>query len=303
MRGFWRIFRRSRRGVTGLVILAGFLAIAVVGPVLVGPVDRAGTNLPFLPPSPEHPFGTDQSGRDLFVAWVHGTRVSMVVGIVASLVSMLIGALVGIVAGFQGGRAGGALSRLTEFFYLLPTLVLAVVLATLIGPSIVNVILVIAIASWSGTALVIRSQTLSLRERTFVDRARAYGASGRRLMTSHILPNVMGLILALTTIQVANAIFLETTLSFLGVGDKNTFSWGRMLNEAFTAGALSLGLWNWFVPPGLSVVFVVIAFTLVGQAFDEILNPRLRRREAGIEDDADDQPVPASPSDPAPAPA
>ncbi|OGN84938.1 MAG: hypothetical protein A2X23_01575 [Chloroflexi bacterium GWC2_73_18] len=279
--GFWRLFRRSRQGLVGLGILSVFILVALVGPELVGRVDRAGTFDQMLDPSGGHIFGTDRAGRDLFKVWVHGTRISIAVGIIASLITMVIGAAVGIVSGFIGGRVDTALTALSNFFYVLPTLVLAIVLATILGPSLLNVIMVIAITSWPGTALIIRSQTLSIKERMFVDRARAYGAGNVRLMTRHVLPNVFGLILANTTLTIAAAIFLETTLSFLGVGDKNTFSWGRVLEESFAAGALTLGKWAWFVPPGLGVVLVVLAFTLVGGAFDEILDPRLRAREAG----------------------
>ena len=278
---FWRVLRRSRQGMVGLAILFVFVVIALFGPEIVGPPDRAGTNPALLDASISHLFGTDRAGRDIFTLVVHGTRISIVVGLVASVITVLIGATVGIVAGFMGGKTDTLLLAIMNFFYVLPTLVLALVLATLIGPSLLNVIVVIGITSWAGTALIIRSQTLSVRERTFVDRARAYGASNTRLMARHVFPNVFALILANATLTVAAAIFLETTLSFLGVGDKNTFSWGRILEDAFDAGALSLGKFLWFVPPGLGVVLVVLAFTLVGQAFDEVLNPRLRARETG----------------------
>jgi peptide/nickel transport system permease protein len=259
-------------------ILAVFGIIALVGPIVVGPIDRAGANKPLLDPSLEHLFGTDRSGRDLFVTNIWATRISLIVGIVASILSMVIGTGVGIAAGYLGGRWDAWLMRITDFFYVLPTLVLALVLAAILGPDLSNVIAVIAITSWPATARVIRSQTLSIRERMFVDRARAYGSSSTRIMTRQVLPNVFGLVLANTTLTIAAAIFLETTLSFLGVGPRDTYSWGRILEESFSAGALTLGKWAWFVPPGVAVVLVVLAFTLVGAAFDEILDPRLRRR-------------------------
>ena len=177
---------------------------------------------------------------------------------------------------------------ITDFFYVLPTLVLAIVLAAILGPSLVNVVLVIAITSWPSTSRVIRSQTLSIRERMFVDRARAYGSSSSRIMRKQVLPNVMGLVLANTTLTIAAAIFLETTLSFLGVGPRDTFSWGRILEDSFEAGALTLGLWAWFVPPGVAVVLVVLAFTMIGAALDEVFDPRLRRRQGGAPTGAED---------------
>ncbi len=280
----WAVIRGNRQGMVGMVVLAVFFIVAIVGPVLVGPIDAVAANRPMLPPSPEHLFGTDRSGRDLFVTNVWAARISLLVGLVASVLSMIIGAGIGIAAGYLGGRWDAWLMRFTDFFYVLPTLVLALVLAAILGPSLVNVIVVIAITSWPATARVIRSQTLTIRERMFVDRARATGASSMRIMRKQVLPNVFGLVLANTTLTIASAIFLETTLSFLGVGPRDTWSWGRILEESFEAGALTLGMWAWFMPPGIAVVVVVLAFTLIGSAFDEILDPRLRQRKRSSAD-------------------
>jgi peptide/nickel transport system permease protein len=280
----WAVVRADRQAMLGVGILGVFLIIAIVGPFLAGPVDKAAANRPLLPPSPEHLFGTDRSGRDLFLTNIWATRISLIVGIVASLLCMSIGATLGIAAGYLGGGWDSWIMRITDFFYVLPTLVLALVLAAILGPSLLNVILVIAITSWSSTARIIRSQTLTIRERMFVERARASGAGSLRIMRRQVLPNVFGLVLANTTLTIAAAIFLETTLSFLGVGPRDTYSWGRILEESFEAGALTLGMWAWFVPPGVAVVLVVLAFTLVGSAFDEILDPRLRRRGVAADD-------------------
>lgn len=291
----WSIVRANRQSMLGLAILGAFLVIAVFGPWLAGPIDRAAANKPLLPPSWEHLFGTDRSGRDLFLTNLWATRISLLVGIVASILCMSIGATVGIAAGYLGGRWDAWLMRVTDFFYVLPTLVLALVLAALLGPSMTNVIVVIAVTAWPGTARVIRSQTLTIRERMFVERARATGAGSLRIMRRQVLPNVFGLVLASTTLTIADAIFLETTLSFLGVGPKDTYSWGRILEESFGAGALSLGMWAWFVPPGLAVVLVILAFTLIGSAFDEILDPRLRRRGvAGADSEPDAVTMPSA---------
>lgn len=281
LRAIRAVLGRNRQAMVGLGILAVFGIIAIAGPFLAGPVDNVGANRPLLPPSLEHLFGTDRAGRDLFLTNLWAARVSLLVGIVASLISMIIGTAIGIAAGYRGGASDAWLMRITDFFYVLPTLVLALVLAAILGPSLLNVIVVIAIASWPSTARIIRSQTLSVRERAYVDRARAYGSSNLRIMRRQVLPNVFGLVLANTTLTVAIAIYLETTMSFLGVGPRDTFSWGRILEEAFSAGALTLGLWAWFIPPGVAVVLVVLAFTLVGSAFDEILDPRLRSRGDG----------------------
>jgi peptide/nickel transport system permease protein len=277
----WGVIRRNRQSLLGLGILVVFAGIAIAGPFLVGPIDRTAANRPLLPPSAEHLFGTDRAGRDLFITNVWATRISLLVGVVASILSMVIGAGIGIGAGYLGGRWDAWLMRLTDFFYVLPTLVLALVLAAILGPDLINVVVVIAITSWPATARVIRSQTLTVRERMFVERARASGAGSLRIMRRQVLPNVFGLVLANTTLTIASAIFLETTLSFLGVGPRDTYSWGRILEESFEAGALTLGMWAWFVPPGVAVVLVVLAFTLIGSAFDEILDPRLRGTGSG----------------------
>lgn len=281
LRAIWRVLRHQRQAMLGVAILAFFGVVAVLGPMIAGPVDDVGANRPLQPPTLEHLFGTDRAGRDLFLTNLWAARVSLIVGIVASVISIVIGTAMGIAAGYLGGASDAWLMRLTDFFYVLPTLVLALVLAAILGPSLTNVVVVIAIASWPSTARIIRSQTLSIRERAFVDRARAYGSGNLRIMRRQVLPNVFGLVLANTTLTVAIAIYLETTMSFLGVGPRDTFSWGRILEEAFSAGALTLGLWAWFIPPGLAVVLVVLAFTLVGSAFDEILDPRLRSRGGG----------------------
>lgn len=294
----WAVVRANRQAMLGVAILAVFATIAVFGPLLAGPIDRAAANRPMLPPSPEHLFGTDRSGRDLFLTNLWATRISLLVGLIASVLCMSIGATMGIAAGYLGGRWDAWLMRITDFFYVLPTLVLALVLAAIVGPSMINVILVIAITAWPGTARVIRSQTLTIRERMFVERARASGAGSVRIMRRQVLPNVFGLVLANATLTIADAIFLETTLSFLGVGPKDTYSWGRILEESFGAGALSLGMWAWFVPPGLAVVLVVLAFTLIGSAFDEILDPRLRRRGIAGDDTEPDAIIIPSGADP-----
>jgi peptide/nickel transport system permease protein len=276
--GFWRLFRANRSGMIGLTLLASFCLLASVGVLLAGPINQVATYGQGLDPSAQHLLGTDARGRDVLNLTIHGAQISLMVGVLASLIGIVVGAGVGIVAGFFGGRIDSLLMRMTDFFLVLPTLVLAVVLAAILGRSIINVIVVIGITCWPSTARVVRAQTLTVRERMFVDRARAYGAAPMRIMRQHILPNVFGLIIANTTLTIAAAIFFETTLSFLGLGDPDTVSWGSMLEQAYQYGAASLGKWAYVMAPGVCVVLVILAFTLIGSAFDEILNPRLRHR-------------------------
>ncbi|MEK9663928.1 MAG: ABC transporter permease, partial [Candidatus Nanopelagicales bacterium] len=191
--------------------------------------------------------------------------------------AVLLGAAMGILAGFYAGRPlGSVLTALTDWFLVIPWLVLAIVLAAILGPTLLNVIIVIAVTSWALTARLVRAQTLAIREQPYIERARALGASNARLLTRHILPEVAPVITAQGVLTVAVAILSETTLALLGLGDPNSMSWGRIIEEAFRAGAMSNGYWWWILPPGICVVLVTLAFSLVGYALEEILDPRLR---------------------------
>ncbi len=168
------------------------------------------------------------------------------------------------------------LSRLSEWFLVIPFIPLAIVLAAILGPSIRNIILVIGVTSWPTTARLIRAQVLTVKQRLYVERSRALGASSAHVMGRHILPNVTPLILANATLTVPIAILSETALAFLGLSDPSNVSWGQMLQEAFSFGALSREAWWWYLPPGICVIGVVLAFTLVGRALEEVFDPRLR---------------------------
>ena len=209
---------------------------------------------------------------------IWGTRISMIVGLVATAITITIGVTIGLIAGYYGAWRETVLMRLTDWFLVIPFLPLAIVLATLLGPSFYTVIFVIAITSWPQAARVIRAQVLSLKTRPYVERSRALGASDWHLVTRHILPNVGPLIFANTVLTVAVAILYESTLSFLGLGDPLHTSWGTILENAFGAGAPFAGNWWWVVPPGLAIVLVVLSFTMIGYALDDILNPKLRAR-------------------------
>jgi peptide/nickel transport system permease protein len=282
--GVWRGFRRDRAGMAGLVILALFVAMALAAPLLA---DKAGLravnalgNAAWATPAEVSPLGTDSLGRSVWTQFVWGSRISLLVGVAATAIAVVIGSLVGIAAGFYARRVGGALMRLTEWFLVIPFLPLAIALAAVLGPSLGNIILVIGITSWPSTARLVRAQVLTLKERLYVDRSRALGASDAHLMGRHIVPNVSGLILANTTLTVPVAILSETTLSFLGLGDPTNASWGKMLEEAFLQGAITEQAWWYYVPPGLGIVLVVLSFTLIGRALEEILDPRLRDRRS-----------------------
>ena len=278
----WGQFRHHTPGMIGLGILVAAVLMAIAAPLLA---DEAGLrainvthNPTFANPSEFGPLGTDSLGRDVMTQFIWGARTSLLVGLAATILAILIGSIVGITAGFYGGKIGGVLMRITEWFLVIPFLPLAIVLAAILGPSVKNIILVIGITSWPSTARLIAAQVLTLRERDYVDRSRALGASNWHLMTRHIVPNVSPLILANTTLTVPIVILSEATLSFLGLGDPTNPSWGKMLDDAFETGAVTAEAWWVFIPPGLGILLVALAFTLCGTALEEILDPRLRDR-------------------------
>lgn len=276
----WTDYRRNREGLVGLVALGVVVAVALLAPVLADPenleVVNTTENPQWASPWEWGPLGTDSFGRPIWDQLIYGSRVSLLVGIAATLIAIVLGTVVGVAAGFFGGRIDGVLSRLTEWFLVIPFLPLAIVLAAILGPSVRNIILVIGITSWPTTARLIRAQVLTLKQRPYVERSRALGGSSAHVMGRHILPNVTPLVLANATLTVPIAILSETALAFLGLGDPSAVSWGQMLEEAFGFGALSREAWWWYLPPGLCVIAVVLAFTLVGRALEETLDPRLR---------------------------
>ena len=292
-RDFVRRFASRGDGRLGFAILFVFAVLAVAPQLFVGPLQTAttATGHSLEAPSSAHLFGTDELGRDLLNLTIHGSRISMSIGLLATAITIIVGAVIGIVAGFLGGRTDNVLMRLTDFFLVLPTFVLAIILAPVIldvigtgaeffgiRATLLVIVVVIGVTSWATTARIIRSQTLSIRERMFVDRARVIGAGPGHIMRRHIFPNVVNLIVAQAVITFALAVFTETTLSFIGLGDPFAPSWGQILNAAQSAGAPGLEAWWYIAPPAVCVVLVVLAFTLVGNALDDILNPKTRGR-------------------------
>jgi peptide/nickel transport system permease protein len=280
-RRVWRTFRKSKMGVAGLVILVFFTLVAIFAPLLASSegLDPTKVDGPILaPPSWEYPLGTDDLGRSVLTLVIWGSRISLLVGLCATVVSMVVGSALGILSGFRGGWTDRVLMRLTDWFLVIPWLALAIILASIFGQSLLIITLVIGLTSWAGTARLVRSQVLSVKERPFVERARGLGASDRQVVVRHVLPNVFPVIFANTILTVALSILAETTLSFLGLGDPLRISWGAILEMAFEAGAATIGAWWWLGSPGVCIVLVVLAFTMCGYALDEILNPRLRRR-------------------------
>jgi peptide/nickel transport system permease protein len=229
----------------------------------------------YLPPSAEHWLGTDDAGRDVLTSFLFGARVSLLVGFVASAIAIVVGSSVGLAAGFYGGRTEALLMRITDILLVIPDLPLSVVIVALTKPSLTNIILVIGLLSWTSTARLVRAQTLTVKQRGFVTRARAMGATPGHIIRRHIVPLVLPLVVVNTVLVISLSILNESTLSFLGLGDPTTASWGQILNFAFTRGAMSAGAWWALATPGFGIVWVVLGCTLLGQGLERALNPRL----------------------------
>jgi len=282
-RKVWAQFKKSRGGMIGLVVLIAFLVMAVFAPWLATHDNPRSTswalvNPTYHPPSLDYLFGTDDYGRDVYSMTVYGSRASLIIGLLASLISITLGTLVGVFSGYFGKLPDEILMRLTDFFLVIPWLPLMIVFAVLLGQSFTNVIIVIGITSWPSTARIVRAQVLSIKELSFVERARAVGAGDARIVVKHVLPNVFPLIFANTILLIANEIFSESFLDFFGLGDPNVISWGTMLDWAYESGAFTSFAWWYIFAPGACIVVLIMAFYLIGDALDEVLNPKLRRR-------------------------
>jgi peptide/nickel transport system permease protein len=277
---FARRYATQRAGLVGLGLLILFVALALLAPVITNSAGLDVTKVnaaPLAGPSAHHILGTDESGRSVALLTLWGARVSLLVGFLATVVSMVLGTLVGIVAGHFRGWVQAILMRLTDWFLVVPSLVLAIALLAMLHRGVGTIILAISVTSWPGTARLIRAQTLAVESRPYVERARVLGAGHWHVMSRHVLPNVMPLVLANTTLTVAGAIIAESTLSFLGLGDPTHTSWGTMLESAKDSGAVTAGAWWYLLAPGLAIVAVVLAFTLCGRALEVALNPRLSK--------------------------
>ena len=274
---FWRRFRRNKGAVAGMAVLLIVAAVALLGPWLATNDPWAMVEQPFVRPWAEPGFllGTDTLGRDILSGLVYGARVSLLIGVVSTLVALLIGVTLGAVAGYFGGWIDAALMRFTELFQAVPSFALAIVLVAIFEPSIKSIVVAIAIVSWPPVARLVRSEFLTLRQRDFVQAALLAGQSTPRIILTQILPNAMSPIIVMASLMVATAILLESSLSFLGLGDPNQMSWGYMVGAART---VLRQAWWMALFPGLAIVLTVLALNLVGEGLSDGLNTRLHRK-------------------------
>ncbi|HZI83449.1 MAG TPA: ABC transporter permease [Casimicrobiaceae bacterium] len=273
MREFARRFARNRPALAGLAILLAVIAIALLAPLLYPGSPFALVARPFQPPFEGYLFGTDQLGRDLTAEVVHGARTSLAIGLLATAIAVLVGATMGGLAGYYGGRIDALLMRFTEMFQTIPFFLFAIVLVTVLTPTIGSVILAISVVSWPPMARLVRGEFLAMRGREFVLACVSMGMSDARIILRHILPNALSSIIVTGSLMVATAILIESGLSFLGLSDPNTMSWGYVIGEGRTA--LRSAWWVCTVP-GIAILVTVMAINLVGEGLNDALNPRLR---------------------------
>ncbi|MFI5591018.1 ABC transporter permease [Amycolatopsis sp. NPDC051758] len=276
----WREFAGQRAALIGLILLGATVVVALLLPLIS---DESGldvtkaTGEPLAPPTGEFWLGTDNFGRSVLLMTIWGSRVSLLVGFSAALLSVVIGTVIGITAAHFGGWVSATLLRFTDFFLVLPSLILAIALSAVLPKGVGTIIVAIGLTAWPSTARLVRAQTLTIESRPYIERSRALGGGHLHVIGKHVLPGVMPLVLANTTLVVGNAVIADATLSFLGVGDPNSVTWGLVLESALNNGAISRGAWWNVLPPGIAIVLVVLFFTLVGRGLETVLNPRLKK--------------------------
>ncbi len=272
-RTFWGRFSRNKGAVFGLGVLLLVALVTTLGPLIAqhDPWDMAG--MPFQAPMADQamPLGTDTMGRDILSGIVAGARVSLLIGVISTVVSLLIGVGIGAVAGYFGGWVDATLMRFTELFQAIPSFALAIVLVAIFEPSVQSIVTAIAVVSWPPVARLVRSEFLTLRQRDFVAAAQLAGQSTPRIILTQILPNAASPIVVMASLMVATAILLESSLSFLGLGDPNQMSWGYMVGSART---VLRQAWWMAVFPGLAILLTVLALNLVGEGLNDGLNAR-----------------------------
>ena len=282
----WKIFIKNPLGKTGVTLLIIFMLMAISSffiPLLdpmydpmtgIDPLIKKSTG-----PSMQHLLGTDNVGRDLFAQLMEGAKVAFIVGLSSAFISIVMGTVIGMISGYAGGMTDVILMRIADIIMIMPSLVILLILASLFGQfNIWIIVFIIAIMRWPAVSRIIRSQTLSLKSRPFIEASKVAGASDIRIIFRHIMPNVLPLAFLYMTFRVTSAILVEAALSFLGFGDPSQVSWGMMLQWVWKSGHMFQAPY-WMIPPGVCISLLTLAFYMLGRAMDEVLDPRLRKEE------------------------
>ncbi len=273
----WKKLLRNKLAIFGGVLLL-FLVLSSllapwIAPYSVNEIDLFNIE---SPPGVDHLLGTDDLGRDVFSRLLYGGRVSMTVGLLASASQILLGTLAGAIAGYYGGWTDSIIMRLVDIIMCFPFFILSICVAALLGPSMRNIIIIIAVIYWTNVARIVRAEVLSLKKREFIDAARAFGLSGWEIILQHIIPNVMASVTVYATLAIANGILTEASLSFLGLGVKPDIpSWGNMLSAAQSMRVLTRQWWLW-IPPGVLVLLTVLSINFLGDGIRDALDPKLK---------------------------
>lgn len=267
------------KGRIGAILLLAIALIAVFAPLLApyDPYDLSRRTASGLPPSLQHLLGTTSWGEDVFSMLIYGTRVSLLIGLITGVAIGLLGAVMGIMAGYFGSLWDSVIMRVVDILLVIPTLPITIVLTNLFGKGYVMLILIFVAFGWTGLARIIRSQVLIIKSSNYIRAAELCGANRWYIMFNHILPGVSNLLIMTTALTSAGVMVAEAGLSFLGLGDPQAISWGKMLAEAQGGGALMLGYWWWVIAPGLAIFVTVSSFMLIGYAMEEILNPKMKQ--------------------------
>lgn len=275
------VFRGEKLSIAGLIIVGIFLVLAVIGPSIVPyePYEEIVDEMGLVPddktPSREHWFGVTRFGYDVFSQTIVSARTAIIVGLISAVMVVFVGANLGLIAGYYGGWIDEIIMRITDIAYGIPFLPMAIVLMTLLGRGVSNVIIVVVALFWRTTTRVIRAQVLTIKERPFIDAARVAGAGNLRIIYQHIAPNVLPMAFLYVALAVGWAVIAEASISFLGFGDPDSVSWGQMIHYVFAAQMFRQAWW-WFLPPGLCIVFLVMATFWIGLAYEKVVNPRLK---------------------------
>jgi peptide/nickel transport system permease protein len=273
-RDFWHRFVRNRPAALGLGFLGFVVVLSLAAPLLFPTDPFRIVGRPFLPPFGEHLLGTDSLGRDIAAGLAHGARTSLMIGLVATVVAVAIGTVLGGFAGFYGGWIDDLLMRFTELFQTIPYFIFAIVLVAILSPSKQSIVIAIAVVSWPPIARLVRGEFMAMRNREFVEASICLGMSDVAVIFGQILPNALSPIIVTGSLMVATAILIEAALSFLGLGDPNSMSWGFMIGagRSFLRDA-----WWLCAIPGFAILLTVLSINLVGEGLNDALNPRLRR--------------------------
>ncbi|MDM8533183.1 ABC transporter permease [Clostridiaceae bacterium HSG29] len=283
MKNVFKVFSKNKIGLIGLIIFVSFVLIAIFANFLA-PYDpmeiqflAEGGVARLQPPSLDHLLGTTYMGRDVLSQMIIGSRVAVLVGVISAVCVAFIGTNIGLIAGYFGGITERILMGIVDVMYGLPFLPFALILVSVLGPGVQNVILAIVLITWRNSSRVIRSQALSLKNRTFIEAAKLSGASDWRILYKHIAPNVIPISLIYVSTSMASAIMTESSISFLGLGDPMQVSWGRILFTCYSSQAMFKAPW-WILPPGFAITLLVLSGYMMGRGFEEVANPKLKER-------------------------